>query len=83
MASRHWDQINLPPFGLLCCYGGCWRWLILALILGGVAALLCHAVCGLGVLGGALALAWFFRSPCRVITPVAGTVLSPVERGGG
>ena len=34
MYATDWNRINLPPLGLSWRYGGWWRWLILALILG-------------------------------------------------
>jgi phosphatidylserine decarboxylase len=77
--SQHWDEINLPPLCLFWRYGGWWRWLILALILGGIGATLSHPVLGLGLLGGAAGLAWFFRNPSRTIASDAMSVISPVD----
>jgi len=79
MQHAEWNQPNLPPLGLLWRYGGWWRWLIFALILGGAGATLHHPLLGLVLLGCAVGLAWFFRNPSRTIAPDAMSVISPVD----
>jgi phosphatidylserine decarboxylase len=79
MQHAEWNQPNLPPLGLLWRYGGWWRWLILALVLGGAGATLWHPVLGLGLLGCAAGLAWFFRNPSRTVAPETMSVISPVD----
>jgi phosphatidylserine decarboxylase len=79
MERTDWNRPNLPPLGLLWRYGGWWRWLILALILVGAGATLRHPVLGLGLLGCAAGLTWFFRNPSRTVAPDALSVISPVD----
>ena len=79
MERADWNRPNLPPLGLLWRYGGWWRWLILTLILAGAGATLWHPVLGLGLLGCATGLAWFFRNPSRTVAPDTMSVISPVD----
>jgi phosphatidylserine decarboxylase len=79
MRSKDWNRMNLPPLGLLWSYGGWWRWLLLALILAGVAAILRHPVLGLGLLVCAAGLTWFFRNPSRAVAADPASVVSPVD----
>ena len=79
MRSTDWDRVNLPPLGLLWTFGGWWRWLILALALAGVAAMLRHPVLGLGSLLCAAGLTWFFRNPTRAVAAHPVAVVSPVD----
>ena len=74
-----WNQVNLPPLGLLWRYGGWWRWLILGLILGGVGTTPRWPLLGLGLLGCAAGLAWFFRNPSRTIASDTTSIISPVD----
>jgi phosphatidylserine decarboxylase len=79
MRSKDWDRVNLPPLGLLWSYGGWWRWLLLALVLAGVAVMLRHLVLGLGLLVCAAGLTWFFRNPSRHVAADPASVASPVD----
>lgn len=79
MQCTEWNRPNLPPLGLLWHYGGWWRWLILALALGGITATPYQPWLGLGVLGCAAGLTWFFRNPSRVIAADTMSVISPVD----
>jgi phosphatidylserine decarboxylase len=79
MQPTDWNRTNLPPLGLLWRYGGWWRWLILALILVGTAAMLQRPATGLGLLGCAAGLVWFFRNPSQTVAPDPGSVISPVD----
>jgi phosphatidylserine decarboxylase len=79
MQPTDWNRTNLPLLGLLWCYGGWWRWLILALILVGAGTTLRHPVLGLGLLGCAGGLMWFFRNPSRTVAPDTMSVISPVD----
>lgn len=79
MERADWNRPNLPPLGLLWRYGGWWRWLILTLILVGAGATLRRPVFGLGLLGCAGGLMWFFRNPSRTIAPDVTSVISPVD----
>jgi phosphatidylserine decarboxylase len=79
MQPTDWNQTNLPPLALLWRYGGWWRWLILTLILVGGGATLWHPVLGLGLLGCAAGLAWFFRNPSRTVAVDTMSVISPVD----
>ena len=79
MSGVNWNRASLPPLGLLWRYGGWWRWLILGLILGGLAIGRQAWGLGLGFLGSAAALTWFFRNPSRTIAADPASVVSPVD----
>jgi len=73
------DPRNLPPLGFLWRFGGWWRWLILALSVGGMCALVELPWMGFAMLGCAAGLLWFFRNPSRASTADTLSVVSPVD----
>jgi phosphatidylserine decarboxylase len=76
--SHRWDQINLPPLGLLWKFGGGWRWLACGLVLAGILCLGASWPAALAFFAVALLLVWAFRSPRRP-HPAPDVLVSPAD----
>jgi len=77
-AGRRWEQVNLPPLGLLWEFGGWWRWLVLSLALGEAMALAYSRLVGFALLMVALVTVWAFRCPRRS-SPRADAFVAPAD----
>lgn len=77
-AGRRWEQVNLPPLGLLWEFGGWWRWVVLSIALGGATALAHSRLVGFALLAAALVMVWAFRSPRRS-SPAADALVAPAD----